>query len=320
MRDKFQGANGGVNTHMVKTFIPSTQSLQGFQAAARFLSFTRAADELGLTQTAISHQIKVLEDQLGTKLFVREKNRLILTPAAESYLRDVNQALEQLALASENLRRGTTKVTLTVACLPTYAVKCLIPHLRDFQDEFPHIIVKLSTVSNFDDFGKDQFDVVIRYGSGRWAGMRADLLHEEEYFPVCSPELLEDIKTGEAITESISRWTRIRTYYSSHYEDDWPAWLNAAGYEDLRFSTESIFHLQLTSLAAAIEGGGVAIGRTPLVNIDLSKCKLVEPFNLRVKSSSNYYVVSTLRKSELEKVEKFREWTLNRLRLLVPRV
>lgn len=305
---------------MVKPFIPSIQSLQGFQAAARYMSFTRAANELGLTQTAISHQIKVLEDQLGTQLFVREKNGLTLTPAAESYLRDVSGALEQLALASENARYGTTKVTLTVACLPTYAVKCLIPHLKDFQDIHPDIVVKLSTISSFQDFGADQFDVGIRYGSGRWAGMRADLLHEEEFFPVCAPAQLEDVRSGESLMESISRWTRIRTYYYSLYQDDWPAWLNAAGYENARFSTESIFHLQLTSLAAAIEGGGIAIGRTPLVNNDLAKQKLIEPFSFRVKSSSSYYVVSSARKSEMDKVEKFREWALNRLSTSIPSV
>lgn len=308
---------GSVNHHMAKPFIPSTQSLLGFQAAARYLSFTRAAHELGLTQTAISHQIKVLEDQLGTELFVREKNGLSLTPAAEVYLRDVAQALEQLAVASENVRRGTTKVTLTVACLPTYAVKCLIPHLKDFQDKHPDIVVKLFTIASFDEFAADQFDIGIRYGSGRWEGMRADLLHEEEYFPVCAPSQLETADSSESLTESMSRWTRIRTYYYSLYQDDWPAWMNAAGYEDLRFATESIFHLQLTSLAAAIEGGGIAIGRTPLVDADLAKNRLVEPFKFRVKSSSSYYVVSTKRKSEIAKVRSFRDWTLNRLRSLV---
>lgn len=297
----------------MRPFIPSLQSLLAFEAAARHLSFTRAAQELDVTQTAISHQIKTLEERLDTKLFVRRRNELTLTPAAVEYLRSVNEAISMLAIASDRTRRKKANVVLAVACLPTYAVKCLIPRLPDFQRAYPEFTVHLSTSSNFDDFENNAHDVAIRYGSGRWSGMRAEHIQGEEFFPVCAPHLLDEVGRDGPIAERLKRFTRIRTYFYSLYQDDWPAWLDAAGCSSVQFAGEAVFHLQLTSLAAAVEGGGIAIGRTPLVNRDLLRGHLVEPFDLRVTSGSGYYVVSSAAKAKLRKVEQFREWALEHL-------
>jgi LysR family glycine cleavage system transcriptional activator len=294
----------------MRPYLPSLQSLLAFEAAARHLSFTRAAQELELTQTAISHQIKTLEDRLGTKLFVRVRNALSLTPAAREYLVSVNDAISVLSLATERTRKNKTNTVLTVTCLPTYATTCLIPALPDFQDRHPDITVHLATSATFDEFERNTYDVAIRYGSGRWPSVRADLLHTEQFFPVCAPRLLDALQ-GRPPAEVLKALRQVRTYFYSMYQDDWPKWLEAAGLPHAEFHGESVFHLQLTSLSAAVEGVGIAIGRTPLIDRDLARGQLVEPFDVRVSSSSSYYVTSPTSKSKQDKVRAFRDWALS---------
>jgi LysR family glycine cleavage system transcriptional activator len=294
----------------MRPYLPSLQSLLAFEAAARHLSFTRAAQELELTQTAISHQIKTLEDRLGTKLFVRVRNALSLTPAAREYLVSVNDAISVLSLATERTRKNKTNTVLTVTCLPTYATTCLIPALPDFQDQHPDITVHLATSATFDEFERNTYDVAIRYGSGRWPSVRADLLHTEQFFPVCAPRLLDALQ-GRPPVEVLKALRQVRTYFYSMYQDDWPKWLEAAGLPHAEFHGESVFHLQLTSLSAAVEGVGIAIGRTPLIDRDLARGQLVEPFDVRVSSSSSYYVTSPTSKSKQDKVRAFRDWALS---------
>jgi LysR family transcriptional regulator, glycine cleavage system transcriptional activator len=297
----------------MRPFIPSLQSLLAFESAARHLSFTRAAQELSVTQTAISHQIKALEDRLEIKLFTRRRNTLALTPAATEYLRSVSEAISMLAIASDNTRKKKVNAVLVIACLPSYAVYCLIPRLPDFQRQHPDITVHLSTSPNFDEFESNAYDVAIRYGSGRWSGMRADLLHGEEFFPVCAPQLLEQVGREGSEAERLARFVRIRTYFYSLYQDDWPAWLEAAGHSQVRFAGEAVFQLQLTSQTAAIEGVGLAIGRTPLVNRELERGTLVAPFGTRVTSNSSYFIASPTAKAKQRRVELFRQWALANL-------
>ena len=293
--------------------IPSLQSLLAFDAASRHLSFTKAAQELHLTQTAISHQIRTLEERLDTKLFVRRRNILALTPAGSEYLRSVHEAISLLSAATDRTRKRETKVVLTIACLPTYAVKCLIPALPEFQEAHPDITVHLNTSSSFDVFTRNAYDVAIRYGSGHWGDMRADRLQSEAFFPVCAPALLERAGPFATVAEGLARMRQVRTYFYSMYQDDWPAWLEAAGLAHAEFDGEAVFHLQLTSLEAALAGMGVAIGRTPLVDADLASGRLVEPFALRVPSSSAYFITSPSGKAKLKRVEVFRDWALARL-------
>ncbi|MDB5841384.1 MAG: LysR family transcriptional regulator [Herminiimonas sp.] len=287
-------------------------SLLAFEAASRHLSFTSAAQELELTQTAISHQIKNLEERLGTKLFIRRRNVLQLTPDAREYLESVREAIGLLSMATKRAKGEKTNDLLTISCLPTYAVKCLLPALPEFQRAYPEITVQLFASASFDQFKRKSHDVAIRYGTGRWPALHAERLHGEEFFPVCSPKLLNEVGAGSNI-EQLARMTQIRTFFSSTYQDDWPVWLEASGIESVDFSGEAIFNLQLTSMQAAVEGVGIAIGRTPLVNPDLANGSLVAPFDLRLETASAYYVVSPADKAQLDKVRLFREWALERL-------
>jgi LysR family glycine cleavage system transcriptional activator len=292
--------------------IPSLMSLLAFEASARHLSFTSAGKELDLTQTAISHQIKNLEDRLGTQLFVRRRNMLQLSPAGRQYLESVREAINLLHSATTRTKREKTTETLTISCLPTYGTKCLIPALPEFQREHPDLTLQVLTSQSFDQFKQRSYDVAIRYGTGRWPGMRADLLNAEEIFPICAPGLAAEIGHGTP-AERLAPMTQIRTYFSSTYQDDWPAWLEAAGLGTVDFAREAIFNLQLTSLQAAVDGVGVAIGRTPLVDSYLARGALQVPVEFRFRTGSGYYLVSPDDKTDLRKVRAFREWACERL-------
>ncbi len=171
--------------------LPSLNGLRAFEAAARHLSFTLAAAELNVTQTAISHQIKRLEEELGLRLFVRKNRTLALTPKAKDYLPGVRAAFNDLRLATDRLRRKDEDNVLTVSTLASHAAKWLLPRLSSFQETHPGIDVRITTSTSLVDFGGGDVDAAIRYGRGHWPGVRAQWLMADELFPVCSPALLK---------------------------------------------------------------------------------------------------------------------------------
>lgn len=288
------------------------QSLLAFEAAARHLNFTKAAQELNLTQTAISHQIKNLEKLLGIKLFVRQRNTLTLTSAAREYLHSISEAINLVSSATDITRKDKQSTMLNIVCLPTYATQCLLPVLPEFQQLHPHITINLRTSSELSEFDRANYDVAIRYGSGMWTGTQSELLHEEEFFPVCAPHLLES-KSLLTERQLLTQLPQIRTYFYSMYQDDWPTWLKAAGHSGVQFSSTSVFHMQLASLGAALAGSGIAIGRTPLIDRHLLEGTLIAPFKTRIKSRSAYFLSSPSGRAALQKVKLFRQWALHRL-------
>ena len=174
--------------------LPSLNGLRAFEAAARHLSFTRAASELNVTQTAISHQIQRLEDQLGIALFVRRNRALLLTREAQSYLPAVRTAFEDLRRATARLRRPDRDGLLTVSTTASLAAKWLVTRVAAFQDAHPGIEVRITTSAHLVDFEREEVDIAVRYGRGNWPGLRANWLMAEDIFPVCSPSLLKGDK------------------------------------------------------------------------------------------------------------------------------
>src|ERR1700675_4301359 len=173
--------------------LPSLNGLRAFEAAARHLSFTVAASELNVTQTAISHQIRRLEEELGIRLFVRQNRALALTPEARDYLPGIRAAFNDLRLATDRLLRRDDDLVLTVSTLASLAAKWLLPRLSAFQEAHPGIDVRITTSNSLVDFRSGDVDTAIRYGRGHWPGLRADLLIADGLFSACSPTLL----TGE---------------------------------------------------------------------------------------------------------------------------
>ncbi|VCU70929.1 Glycine cleavage system transcriptional activator [Pigmentiphaga humi] len=293
------------------SFIPPLNALLAFEATARHLSFTKAANELHLTQAAISHQIRALEDRLGTTLFVRARGKIALTTPGAEYLEAISGLLVALSTATDRASQGGNENTLTVSCLPTFATECLLPALPEFRAAYPRLRIQLSTTAAFDAFQINAYDVAIRYGSGKWDGVRSDWLCDEYFFPVMAPSLIRgrsDLGAQAILSDSV--W--LRTYFTSLYEDDWQEWLAAADLADLQPSMELGMHMQLTSLAGAVEGLGVVIGRTPLVNRAMRREALVSPFGPRLKSKSAYYLATPESRHAHQKVACFRDWLLER--------
>src|ERR1700722_10999219 len=170
--------------------LPSLNGLRAFESAARLMSFTHAAAELNVTQTAISHQIRRLEDQLGIKLFIRQNRSLVLTREAQEYLPSVRSAFEDLRRATQRLRRSGPDGRLTVSTTASLATKWLVSRVAAFQDAHPGLEVRITTSNHLVDFQREDVDIAVRYGLGFWPGLRADWLMAERLFPVCSPGLL----------------------------------------------------------------------------------------------------------------------------------
>ncbi|WP_316193494.1 transcriptional regulator GcvA [Bradyrhizobium sp. SZCCHNRI1029] len=286
--------------------LPSLNGLRAFEAAARHLSFTRAASELNVTQTAISHQIKRLEDELGLRLFVRQNRSLALTPQARDYLPLVRAAFDDLRLATERLVRKDNAKVLTVSTIASLAAKWLLPRLTAFQEAHPGIDVRITTSTGLVDFRKDDVDAAIRYGRGHWPGVRAEWLMADELFPVCSPALLQGDKPLRC-PEDLAHHTLLQV--SGGYDDDWRLWLTAAGLPvEMSRQGRLSFDLSLMTVQAAIDGLGVAIGRTAYVQDDIAKGRLVVPFKMTLPSDAGFYLVTPEGRIDPPKLKAFRQW------------
>ncbi len=288
--------------------LPSLNGLRAFEAAARHLSFTQAASELNVTQTAISHQIRRLEEELGIRLFIRKNRALALTPKARDYLPGVRAAFNDLRLATERLMRKEDDNVLTVSTLASLAVKWLLPRLSTFQEAHPKIDVRITTSTSLVDFHSGDVDAAIRYGRGHWPGVRADWLMADELFPVCSPALLSGkrpLRTPEDLREHVLLHT------GASNSDDWRLWLTAAGLPtDISKQPGITFDLSLMTVQAAVDGIGVAMGRTSYVQDDIAKGRLVVPFHITLPADAGFYLVSPEAGVDPPKLKAFREWLI----------
>ncbi|MBR0967131.1 transcriptional regulator GcvA [Bradyrhizobium diazoefficiens] len=288
--------------------LPSLNGLRAFEAAARHLSFTLAASELNVTQTAISHQIRRLEEELGLRLFIRQNRALALTPEARDYLPGVRAAFNDLRLATDRLLRKDDDKVLTVSTLASLAAKWLLPRLTDFQEQHPGIDVRITTSTSLVDFQRDNVDAAIRYGRGQWPGLRADWLMADELFPVCSPSLLRGDKPLRR-PEDLRFYPLLHT--SNSNSDDWRLWLTAAGLPvDIARQPGITFDMIFMTIQAAIDGIGVAMGRTSYVQDDIAKGRLVVPFKIALPADAGFYLVAPEGRREAPKLAAFRAWMI----------
>jgi LysR family glycine cleavage system transcriptional activator len=286
--------------------LPSLNGLRAFEAAARHLSFTQAASELNVTQTAISHQIKRLEEELGIRLFVRQNRALALTPEAKDYLPGIRAAFNDLRLATDRLLRKDDGHVLTVSTLASLAAKWLLPRLSAFQEAHHGIDVRITTSTGLVDFYRDNVDAAIRYGRGQWPGVHAEWLMADELFPVCSPALANGnrpLKCPEDLRDHVLLHT------GNAYSDDWRLWLTAAGLPtDISRQPDVTFDLIFVTVQAAIDGVGVAMGRTAYVQDDVAKGRLVVPFKIALPTDAGFYLVSPQGRADSPKLSAFRKW------------
>jgi LysR family transcriptional regulator, glycine cleavage system transcriptional activator len=290
----------------MSTRLPPLNALRTFEAAARLLSFTRAAEELFVTQAAVSHQIKTLEEHLGVPLFRRLNRRLILTDEGQLLLPAVRQAFDALTAGVERVHQQCCRGALTISTTPSFAANWLAPRLGRFQALWPDFEISLSATPRLVDLVREGVDCGVRYGFGDWPGLRADRLFGHELVPVCSPVLV----AGE---KPLGRPEDLRHHTLLHVlsdMDDWRLWLRAAGISDIDPVRGLKFDTGPLALAAAIAGAGVAITHRRLVADDLAAGRLVELFDLELPIESAYYFIAPEGTADLPKVALFRDWIL----------
>lgn len=286
--------------------VPPLRALRAFEASAKHSSFTKAAEELFVTQAAVSLQIKQLEQLLGVVLFQRNARGLELTAEGQLYLADVRSALTILQEATDKISRRSRHGLLTVSVLPSFASKWLVPRLGQFQQAHPDIDVRIAAFDRLVDFERDQVDLAIRYGRGEWPGTHAELLLKEDVFPVCSPKLLKQDKPLKQ-PEDLANFPLLHDDFS---REDWRMWLMAAGVEGVDPERGPSFSHTSILLEAAASGAGIALGRTPLVRRDLESGRLVRPFDISLPSEYAYYVVTPLATAEEPVNVLFRDWLM----------
>jgi LysR family transcriptional regulator, glycine cleavage system transcriptional activator len=284
--------------------LPPLNALKAFEAAARSESFTRAAEELCVTQGAVSHQVKALEATLGIKLFNRERQRLIITEAGREYLVVVRDALDRIAVGTDRLVQRQTSGVLTVSTSPDFAAKWLVHRLGRFAEIHPDIDLRLSATMHHVDFAREDVDLAVRHGDGRWPGLEVVRLCSERLFPVCSPKLLEGRNRIQQASDLL-RFPLLRL-------DDWSTWkrwFDAAGVND-PVAHGPILNRASMLIDAAIAGHGIALARTALAAWDIINGRLVKPIDISLRLSNTYWIVCPKATARLPKIEIFRKWLL----------
>lgn len=289
-------------------FPPSLKALRAFETAARHLSVSRAAEELAVTQPAVTQQIKALESALGVRLVYREGQGLALTPPGRAYAERLHGVFTEIGAATADLLHQEQKGgALTISLQPTLAQRWLIPRLGSFQTIHPEIEVRFSATARLVDLHREEVDLAIRFGEGSWRDCHSQLMMTNDMFPVLSPQLqaARPLITPADLAEHI--WLQVDT---EPRPADWPAWLAAAGVEGLEPKGRIVFETSSQALAAATAGLGVAIGHRPFVMDDLSSGRLEMPLEAALFSTQAFYVVTASGNALSPRVAAFRDWLL----------
>lgn len=283
--------------------LPPLNAIRAFEASARHLSFTRAAEELAVTQAAVSQQVRRLEDWLQVKLFRRLEGRLELTQAGHVYVNPLTRALDQIADATARIRPGARHGLLSISTTPPFAGKWLVPRLARFMAANPEVEVRVATSNRLVDFDQEGVDLAVRLGPGGWPGLEAEKLFDEEVFPVCSPALMAG---PHPLTEpqDLQHHTLLHDDSLVH----WRYWLRLAGVQEVEWTRGPRFSDSAHLLDAAVAGQGVALGQRVLAALDLSVGRLVKPFRLVVRNAYGFHVVVKPGALERPAVRAFRDW------------
>ena len=284
--------------------LPPLNAVRAFEAAARHLSFARAAEELHVTPAAISQQVKLLEDQLGVPLFVRGK-RLALSNTAETILPLLSEALDQIERAMLKARPNTQNNTLVISAPPAFAARWLVPRLEDFQTQHPGIELRLHATKRPVNFQVEDVDVALRFGAGDYPGLIVERLMPEVIIPVAAPSLAATIRTADDLV----RCPLLEDDW--HIENgmfpDWGTWLATLGVSDTPSRVRHFGDANLV-IQAAVTGLGVTLAWQSLVADDLKAGRLVHLLNQATPSTLGYDLVIPHNRAALEKVVTFRNW------------
>ncbi len=287
--------------------LPPLNALRVFDSAARHLSFTKAAEELFVTQAAVSHQIKTLEEFLGLKLFRRRNRSLLLTEEGQSYYLDIKEIFSSINEATRKLLARSAKGALTVSLSPSFAIQWLVPRLSGFNQAYPGIDVRIQAVDREEDKLADDVDVAIFYGRGNWTGLRTDRLYAEYLIPVCAPSLLTGEKTLKTPSDLI-----YHTLLHDTSRRDWQAYVRQLEIQNqINVQQGPIFSHSSMVIQAAVHGQGVALVNNVMARSEIESGRLVRPFQDVLVSKNAFYLVCQDSQAELGKIAAFRQWILS---------
>jgi LysR family transcriptional regulator, glycine cleavage system transcriptional activator len=295
--------------HKKRFNLPPLDLIQGFEAAARTLSFTKAAEELFITQSAVSRQMRALEDHLGVALFERRPRSLALTEAGRSLYRAAGEFLEGLQAASDRLRSSTSTPHLTLTTTGGFASLWLIPRLRSFTALYPDIDVRISATYKSINLERSLVDVAVRYAKAEEAPEGAIRLFGEELFPICSPALQSEGPHPLRAPNDLQHHALLHMDEAPGFLD-WGTWLTAQGLADLKPAASIRFDSYEQMIQAAIAGHGVAIGIGRLVATLMEQGRLVSPFCKSVTGSRAYYVIRSETTGDRPHVRAFVDWLI----------
>lgn len=286
--------------------LPPLNALKAFEAAARHLSFTKAAEELFVTQAAVSHQVKALEEYLAAKLFVRRNRSLLLTAEGQSYFLDLKEIFDDIVQATARLKQSTEVGSLTISLPPSFAILWFVPRLSRFREAYPEIDVRIRAVDEVDSSLTDDVDVAIYYGSGQWSGLTAYKLHKEYLLPVCSPLLLNSNKPLREPRDLLNH-----TLLHDETRNAWKDWFKLVGIDKDKGDNGPVFSHSNLALKAAVHGQGIALANNVLVKPEIDSGHLIRVFPEALPRNKSFYLVCRDSQAEIGKIATFRNWLLS---------
>ncbi len=293
--------------------LPPLNGLRAFEAAARHLSFARAAEELGVTPAAISQQVRALEAHAGVRLFRRRTRSVLLTEAAQAALPAITAGLDRLAEGYTTLRKHEESGLITVSAAPSFASKWLMPRIGAFHAAHPEFELRIDATERVADLQREDVDLAIRYGGGEYEGLDSACLIEEAAFPVCAPALRDGTPPLRAPAD-LAHHTLLHVHWTMQHESlpNWRMWLRAAGLAHIDAERGPRFSIDSLALQTAIDGHGVALALAPLVEADLAAGRLVAPFGVPAAEARRfrYYMVWPASEGGRRKIAVFRDWVL----------
>ena len=284
---------------------PSLNFLHTFESVARHLSFTKAAKELFVTQSAVSHQIKALEEYLGVKLFHREKRKVLLSDEGQKLLPSVVSGLQGIADSLDNIRNYESEDTIVVGVGSSFSANWLVHRLGAFYQKYPEVNLNLKISNNDPDFGADGTDLAVVWGKGDWQGLMYEKLMVVEFTPVCSPDLLKKthpLKTPEDLI-----------YYPLLDDPDyniWQEWLEEAGIPERKYKRRTVIRDSNVLIHSTLDGHGIALCAVGIVQEYLDSGRLIRPFDLSITGGGFYYLVYPEKALRKPLVRLFKTWLL----------
>jgi len=293
---------------MKRSLLP-LNALRAFDAAARHMSFKKAADDLSVTPAAISQQIRSLEEFLGVELFRRTNRSLILTDAAQLSLAPLREAFAKMEESVDILTDSKGSQVIKVSVSPSFASKWLVPRLASYYERSPDAIVKITASMTITDFSAEDIDIAIRYGSGGYSGVYSEEILRETVFPVCSPDLLDGAKQFETVCALLQQpLIHDDSFSEDNSAPNWSMWLKAAGVEVPGGLPAIHFNTHALAIEAAVAGRGIALARSAIAEEDLKAGRLIKPFGDGIPVDFAHYIVCPEERLRNERVQDFIEW------------